>query len=182
MKRSFLIGAGVIGSVLAVSLGAALADARHGAMGMREGRGPAMMIEEFDTDGDGKVTAAEIEAHRAARFAELDTDGNGQVSRDEFMAHAAAKASERAAEMFERLDADGDGTLSRDAIEAMGGRGGPDAERLIARFDADGDGAISAEEIDSARIAFRAQHGDHDGMGRMMRRGEGDGGWHRPHN
>lgn len=108
---------------------------------------------EFDADGDGLVTEAEINAHGDARFADLDANGDGNVSSDEFVARAVARATERAEAMFDRLDADGDGLLSRDAVEAQRGRG-PGAERIIARLDTDEDGAISEEEFE----AFKGRH------------------------
>ena len=50
------------------------------------------MIERLDTDGDGAISRAEMEAageDRGARRAErmlsrLDTDGDGSISREEF--------------------------------------------------------------------------------------------------
>ncbi len=103
---------------------------------------------EFDADGDGLVTQAEIEAFAENRFASLDTDGSGTVSKDEFVARAVTRATERAEAMFDRLDVDGDGSLSQDAIAAQRGRG-PNAERIIARLDTDGDGAVSEEEFEA---------------------------------
>ena len=158
MKRTTMTGA-ALAALLAATGGVALAQSMGEGMmrddGMMQGRGlrgdgPMAGFAQFDIDGDGKVTVAEIEAFRASRFAELDADGDGQVSRQEFMDHAAAQAGERSGAMFDRLDVDGDGTLSRDAIEARRGSG-PDAERLLQRFDADGDGAVTEEELAEAR-------------------------------
>jgi Ca2+-binding EF-hand superfamily protein len=189
MKRTTMIGA-ALAALLATAGGVALAQSMsegmmrgHGMMqgdGMMQGRGmqgdgPMAGFAEFDMDGDGRVTVAEIEAFRVSRFAELDADGDGQVSRQEFMDHAAARAGERAGTMFDRLDADGDGMLSRDAIEARRGSG-PDAERLLRRFDADGDGAVTEEELAEARERWMERRGDRgDGGGRMEHRGGRDG-------
>jgi len=157
------------GAALAIALTAtfALADARGMGDGMRgEGMGPRMDFATMDADGDGSITAEDLEALRDRRFTMLDADGDGQVSRQEFMDRAAAQAGERAGTMFDRMDADGDGTLGRDAIEARRGPG-PDADRLIARFDSDGDGAVSQAEFDSARASWRdrmERRGDHGGM------------------
>jgi Ca2+-binding EF-hand superfamily protein len=172
MTRTTMIGA-AIAALLATGTGVALAQSGPGMMQGMRGEGPMAMFGEFDADGDGRVTAAEIEAYRAARFAELDADGNGQVSRQEFMDHAAVRAGERAGTMFDRLDADGDGALSRDAIEARRGAG-PDLERMIARFDADGDGAISEAEMAQARERFAGRRQGHGG-GVMRHGGDRDG-------
>jgi hypothetical protein len=186
MKRTTMVAA-VVAAVLATAGGVAIAQtAGQGMMqgggmmqegGMMQGRGmggdgPMAGFAQFDADGNGSVTAEEIEAFRAARFAELDADGNGQVSRQEFMDHAAARAGERAGTMFDRMDADGDGTLSRDAIEARRGPG-PDAARMIARFDADGDGAVSEQELAEVRDRWMERR-EGRGGDRMGRHGGDD--------
>ena len=71
---------------------------------------------QFDTAGDGKVTAAEIEAapktqDRAVRMADrfvkrMDTNGDGVVTRDEFVAAAKARVA--------KLDKNADGYLDAD--------------------------------------------------------------------
>lgn len=162
MKRHVLIGSAAAALGLAALVAATSSHARAGGPDGMRGEGIQMLFEAVDANQDGKVTADEIEAHRAASFSDLDTDGNGEVSRQEFIDHASARAGERAGTMFDRLDADGDGVLSRDAIEAQG-RPGPDPARIIARFDTDGDGAISTEEAEQARTAFREHRGHRDG-------------------
>lgn len=112
------------------------------------GGGERASFETLDTDGDGMITQAELDAQREARFAALDTNGDGQVTLDEFTASAQIRSAERAERMFSNLDADGDGTLSRDVIEM---RGGPDGASLIERLDGDGDGAISEEEFEAMK-------------------------------
>lgn len=129
---------------------------RGAAMGERIGE----MIQAADADGDGVVTRAEFDAHRAARFAEVDANGDGALSREEARAAAIARAVERAERnfdaRFERLDADGDGMIGADA--AMSGREG----RLFAALDANDDGAVTAEEIAS----FEPRRGGRHGGGR----------------
>lgn len=132
-------------------------------------------FEEFDADGDGSVTRAEVDAFRAGRFAEVDADGDGSVTREEFTAHVVARATERAAEMFERLDADGDGALSRDALEARG-PGGALEGRIFAMLDADGDGAIAREEHDAAMERRAGMHEEHGRKGMGGRGGDRDHG------
>lgn len=149
----------------ALIAGALAVTAVHASPGER---GARMDFGQMDADGDGLVTAAELEALREARWAALDADGDGSVTREEFAAHAAARADDRAGRMFDRLDADGDGVLGRDALAAGFGRG-PDAERMIGRFDTDGDGAISEAEFDEARADMRGRFGGRFG-------GEGRGG------
>jgi Ca2+-binding EF-hand superfamily protein len=165
MMKTTLI-AGLFLSAAAVPLLAQGMMAEDGPGGPGAGRG-MMMFEEFDANGDGKVTQDEIDARREARFAEVDANGDGQVSLDEFTAQAAKRATERAKAMFERLDVDGDGMLSQDVLALRQGRGGPDGSRMIAMLDTDGDGAISEEEFQAAmdrRAEMRGEHG-HGGRG-----------------
>ncbi len=122
-----------------------------------------MSFETFDTDGDGQITQAEVDAHRQARFAEVDTDGDNQVSRDEFLSHSARQAGDRAGRMFDRLDADGDGLLSRDLAEQRA-----PGRDIVTRLDTDGDGAVSEAEFEEMRDRMAERRG---GKGRH------GGGW-----
>ena len=138
------------GTALILSLamtGSAFAKGGHGGRG---GPGERASFESLDTNGDGRVTAAEMESMAAERFATADTNGDGLLSRDELIAAAAASAEERRERhldrMLERRDANGDGLLSPDE---MGG--GERRARMFERLDSDGDGAISEEEFAEAR-------------------------------
>ncbi|SDN42940.1 EF hand [Lutimaribacter pacificus] len=135
--------------------------------GMGREQGPRFDFEALDTDGDGKLTRAEIEASPKERFAETDTDGDGALSAEEMSAAAQARAAERAAERHARLlawrDADGDGKLSFDEM------GGARMLRMLERADADGDGAVSKEEMAQMRDKMRKHH-----FGKRDRHGRGD--------
>ncbi|EPX80798.1 EF-hand domain-containing protein [Litoreibacter arenae] len=106
---------------------------------------PRASFEEFDADGDGRITEAEMLAHREARFAQADSDGNGLLSRDELQAAAESRRAQRFDRMIERFDTDKDGSLSQAEIAEMGGerRG-----RGFTRMDADGDGVITKAEFE----------------------------------
>ena len=112
----------------------------------------------LDTDKDGKVTKAEVEAFRAAKVKEMDANGDGKISADEMSAPRIAAVTERiktrSADMIKKLDTDGDGQLS--AAE-MAARPGP--EMLFDRIDANKDGAVTQEEVDAARKAMHEKHG-----------------------
>lgn len=95
----------------------------------RELRGKQRRDEWFanaDTDKDGKLTRAEIDAadanrraqfqqrmqaRGAERFAAADTNKDGRISRDE------AKGKPRLAERFDQLDANKDGFLGQDELK-----------------------------------------------------------------
>lgn len=137
-------------------IGAAFATAALADMG--PGRGPgqgAMLLEMFDSldaDKDGKISPAELAAHREAMFTAADANGDGLLDKDEIAAHQTAMMAERMARradrMLERRDVSGDGLLS---LEEMGK--GP-AEAGFGRLDADGDGLISKEELQAAGQRF----------------------------
>ena len=113
------------------------------------GHGPRVTFEELDANGDGSVTEAEMQAHRAAQFTAADTDGDGSLSRAELEAQMKSgkedRMTRRLDKMMERVDADGNGVLSQDELANVGserkGKG-------FSRMDKDGDGAISKAEFD----------------------------------
>ena len=151
MKRTLMI-ATLIGSVAVGGVALAQGDGdrdghRHGHRGSAEDR-VTMLMERFDTDGDGQITVEEIEALRTARFNEADTNGDGVIDVTEFQAAAQARAAERmaerAAEMFARIDQDGDGQLTQDDL---GGREG----RMFEYADENGDGVLTEDELLNAR-------------------------------
>lgn len=112
---------------------------------------------ELDTNGDGQITQADIQAAAETRFAALDSDGNGQVSREEMAAATEARKAERAERridaMMERADANGDGQVSLEEF-GMPERG----SRMFNGLDANGDGAISEEEFADRKRGFGGRH------------------------
>jgi Ca2+-binding EF-hand superfamily protein len=161
-KKTAVAVLALMGAVLA---SAALADRGMGGMGEmggREGRG-AMLLDQFDAidaDKDGKITQAELAAHRAAEFAATDTNGDGSLSADELSARMLAEMLARhSARMIENMDDDGNGVLS----EAEMGEG-PMAGNF-ARIDTDNDGAISKAEAQAMAEHVGKRH---DRRGHMM--------------
>ena len=45
-----------------------------------KGGGQRMNFEQLDTNSDGQISRAELQAQRAERFRAADTDGDGQLS------------------------------------------------------------------------------------------------------
>lgn len=122
---------------------------------------------EFDTDGDGTLTAAELKEvlqkttgsreeleSKVNALLALDVDGDGAISYDELvMATLQKKLSakeERLFNVFSALDINGDGKITADEIEqALSGfmDVGEDIAKMIKEVDKDGDGEIDYDEF-----------------------------------
>jgi Ca2+-binding EF-hand superfamily protein len=136
--RTHVLLASAAGIVLLGATGAALADRdeRHGAMSMHG----EMMMEMLDTDGDGKVSRAEAETFRDARFATFDKDGNGELSFVEYTAMMAAMREEMMQRRFARHDADNSGGISKAEMSSR-------MDRMFEMMDRNDDGAIERGEM-----------------------------------
>jgi Ca2+-binding EF-hand superfamily protein len=165
-KKSAVAAFALAGAVLV----SGLATGAMAQMGQGDGeRGPrlAEMFAAIDADSDGKVTQAELAAHRAAMFTAFDANGDGLLNTEELAARELARFTEtmpaRTARILDRRDANADGSLS---IDEMGD--GP-MENHFARIDTDNDGAISQAEAEAAAEEFgdrrgKRKHGMMDGM------------------
>lgn len=146
MKRMTAMAAGAL--LLATTAGVAWAQpgGMFGGPSQRWG-GPEALFDRYDTDGDGQVTQAEVDAWHEETFAAADQDGDGALTLDEMTQAAADRIAERmadrVAERFEWLDIDGDGLVTAEEMPA-----GPQTD-IVARFDRDGDGIVTSEEIPS---------------------------------
>mgnify|MGYP003111620974 FL=1 len=87
----------------------------------KQGRRSARLLERFDTDKDGSLSAAELAA--------MDNE-----------------PQERAVKHFERMDADKSGDLSPEELQ-----GRRDPAKMIARLDTDKNGSLSTEEFAKMR-------------------------------
>lgn len=145
MKNSnrFMLLAGVLGLVL-TAVPPAFAEG---------GRGK--MWQKADSNQDGAIDRAEFDALRSGHFARFDGDGNGAVTAAEIEAFIDKRHAEKAEEaagkgrnhgerMLKRLDTDGDGNIT--AVEWQAS-----AEKRFARLDANGDGKIEPSELPKHR-------------------------------
>ncbi|MCX7560841.1 EF-hand domain-containing protein [Sulfitobacter sp. F26204] len=103
-----------------------------------------------DTNKDGFLTPDEMRGHRGGKRAEKmlkrhDTNGDGKLDAAELEKAAEGRHGRRAAKMMQRADTNGDGKLS---LEEMSGRHDP--AKMFERLDADKDGSLSAEEFAKA--------------------------------
>jgi hypothetical protein len=127
-------------------------------MGQGQGQGQGQfMMERFgqiDTDGDGKITAAELNAQRESIFYAMDADDSGDLTMEEFMAvrmgpgagneggmgrmEEQRQAAKQA--MFAPMDTDGNGKLSMEEWNAGG-------KTEMSQMDTNGDGVITGDEF-----------------------------------
>jgi Ca2+-binding EF-hand superfamily protein len=167
-KKTTLVAVALMGALMG---SAALAEQGEMGMGMGgpggpgEGRGAmlAEMFDSMDADKDGKLTYAEMEAHRKAEFDAADTNKDGALSTDELSARALARFQEKLAvrtqAMLDNMDNDSSGSLSPDEMGEGPGM------RNFARIDADNDGAITIEEIQAGMMKHGKKRGHGGGMG-----------------
>jgi hypothetical protein len=108
----------------------------------------------WDDDGDGKVTRAEYELVRKARFATTDRDSNGALTVEEYLNEYAVRldrdiADERNASLkqtdtrFKALDKDEDKFISRAEYDSSG-------DRAFVHLDRNKDSLITNDDADPA--------------------------------
>lgn len=94
----------------------------------------------LDTNGDGKISLAEIRAEQARLLAAADLDGDGKLSVDEFRRRGWWFQKLHTTTLFDLMDANGDQSLTADEIA------NPSA-RWFKRYDKDADGGVTTEEV-----------------------------------
>jgi hypothetical protein len=109
-------------------------------------RNPNAGMMRFDANQDGWVDRGEWDSGQQARFRQLDTDGDGKLSKAELYprsARADDRQLERQDRHFRRMDRDRDGFISKAEFMSQ-------AERNFMRCDADKDGRINTAECRQA--------------------------------
>ena len=81
MKTSKITALVIAGLTATTIAGVALAEGPGGMGMMRGGPMAGLDFAAVDADKDGKITVAEMTAHRAARFAAADTDKDTRIFR-----------------------------------------------------------------------------------------------------
>ena len=136
------VAALTLGGFVALSANAA---GDRGGWGGHEGHGEK--VKAMDTDGNGTLTRAEVDAFALSHAAELDLNKDGAVTAAEMKAFRDAQRAKREAERLARMDTNKDGKVSVEEI----------AEQRAGWFmkrDADGNGELSTEEL-----SRRGHHG-----------------------
>lgn len=108
------------------------------------GRGHPGAMQLLDTDGDGKVSLAEITAEQGRLIGAADVDGDGKLSIDEFRRRGRLFQALGTTTLFDLIDVDGDRSLTAEELAKP-------SERWFSRTDANADGLLDPEEFPSRR-------------------------------
>ena len=139
MNHLRALTAGALGA-FALVLASTGAEAQGPHAGVAQSHHVGGFIENFDTDGDGLVSAVEITEEQQRLFIASDVDGDGTLSVNEFRRRGQLFQALNATTLFDLMDVDGNQTLAGPEIFDP-------SSRWFARYDSDGDGKLNANEI-----------------------------------
>ena len=134
------VAASAAAVLLLASISSSALAGPHGHKGPHRGPSPEKLLARFDSNQDGQISQAEIDAATAAKAQAIDSNGDGLISAAEVEAQREARRRQRQEERLLRADANGDGQVSLDEFSQH------QRDRL-SRLDRDGDGLISSEEL-----------------------------------
>ena len=90
----------------------------HGGHGGRDGMMMQILLQ-ADSDGNGSVTQAEIDAFRTAQVTGADTNSDGALTIEEFDTVYRVLTRSGMVDAFQALDEDGDGTVTADRMTVV---------------------------------------------------------------
>ena len=167
----------ILATATLLAFGAGAAAAQHGPMGPMEGHERGIDFVAIDTDGNGSLSRAELQARAVDRLARIDANGDGILTREELilampgphggmMSVFAPDPGERFVDrLLAMLGATEAGQVELDALA------GHRVNMLFAVVDTDRDAAISEAEAAAMRDHGRRRHG---AGGRGPDRDDGD--------
>ena len=115
----------------------------------------AMMMQYFDSNGDGAISRGEIEQVRDERFAAFDANGDSALSLAEFEGLWLDFMRERMVDGFQRFDADGDGLITAAEIDRP-------LDRAMQWMDRNEDGVIDRSDFKRRGRYFDRDDDDDD--------------------
>lgn len=108
----------------------------------------------LDSDGDGGISANEVNTEVWEQISGADSNGNGTVTDDELKGNRPAEGDvqrpQGAADAFAHLDANDDGALSPEEVSSH-------VWSRISLADTDGNGAVDVDELNALRVANEEQ-------------------------
>lgn len=120
------------------------------------GDGPrAMLMEQFDADGNGELSQAEIDEGLRSRMVSADSNGDGRLDLEEFQPLLVEIIRPRIVDGFQFLDADGDAGITMEEIERP-------VTRVVSRLDRNDDGVLSEDELQRRHKGWRGHRDDDD--------------------
>jgi Ca2+-binding EF-hand superfamily protein len=98
------------------------------------------LLESFDSNNDGRLTQAEVDQERRARFTQFDTDKDGKLTVQEYEALWLDAMRRQMVDRFQGLDDDGDAVVTSEEFVAPFGK-------VVYRLDRNNDGEITGDEL-----------------------------------
>ena len=95
---------------LALALSLGVSAPAYARWGMCHERGA--MAAQLDTNQDGQVSVAELQAGRSARFQQADLNGDGSLDLSELQNQRDTRRAQRHAARYQELDTDGNGLIT----------------------------------------------------------------------
>ncbi len=117
------------------------------------GGGAAMIVEQFDTNQDQRLTTAEIDSGIQARLAAADSNGDGNLDLEEFQPLLVDIMRPKIVDGFQFLDADGDAVITPEEIQRP-------VNRIVSHLDRNEDGELTSDEMRKRHRGWgRGHHG-----------------------
>lgn len=163
-KRTKIFLAGSIAALtLATAVGVSQASDKHryghgfGHQGSDRHNMMATMMDRMDTDRDGSVSRAELDAMRKSEVGKHDANGDGKLTLGEFEGLWLSFVRDRMVDGFQKLDRDGDAVLTEDEIARP-------LNRMMSWLDRNDDDKLSKKEMrhKNHRWGGRRDHDDDD--------------------
>ncbi|HEY9550309.1 MAG TPA: hypothetical protein VIR45_12480 [Kiloniellaceae bacterium] len=117
---------------------------RHGGMKHGGGRHMARMLDNFDANGDGKLSQAEIDQTRGERLSSFDADKDQSLTLGEYEQLWLDAMRERMVDRFQDLDADGDAKVTAEEFQR------PFA-KVVRHMDRNEDGVVDRGDFERRR-------------------------------
>jgi uncharacterized protein (DUF2141 family) len=155
-----VVAAGAVAVAVASDWGGERKKGRHG-----HGRGHSLHLIQYDADKDGRITRGEIDAGLAAQFQGADSNGDGKLDAAEFQKYNDARKAERKARIEAwraKREAQGGDPKERPPSDR-----GPRHFDPMKSMDWNLDGAITQDEF-GGKTRSQAMRADRDGDGTIL--------------